>query len=318
VTLSDKHDVITSLPIVDFAGFAAGDRIRREKIASGIRRALETCGFFYLINHGLQQSQLDGVFAESRRFFALTAREKEAVQPQRNGVGRGYEGLGLQALDVGRPGDLKEIYHCGPDRKDARPTLWPGGMDSFKSVLLAYQQVATECCQLLMRAIAVSLTLPENYFAPFYEGADSTLRLLHYPPLGSAPAAGQLRAGAHTDFGGISLLVQDDSGGLEVKMRDGHWVAAPSIAGTAMVNTGDLLERWTNGQFRSSPHRVVPTAESQARDRYSVVLFYSPNRDTLISCLEPCQSRGNPAKYPPVTAGEHVRARAQASRRATY
>lgn len=224
----------------------------------------------------------------------------------------------MQALDEGQTGDLKEIYHCGPDRADARPTLWPVGLDSFKSVLLGYQYAATECCQWLMRAIAVSLTLPENYFAAFFDGTDSTLRLLHYPPVASAPLAVQLRAGAHTDFGGISLLVQDDSGGLEVQKSDGSWVAAPPIPDTAMVNTGDLLERWTNGLFRSSPHRVVPFGDSHRRDRYSVVLFYSPHRDTVISCLEPCQSPENPAKYPPVTAGEHVRARAQGSRRATY
>ncbi|MBM4264895.1 MAG: isopenicillin N synthase family oxygenase [Deltaproteobacteria bacterium] len=309
---------MTGLPIIDFAGFAADDPAGKREVARALRGALESCGFFYLRNHGLQKSQIDAVFEQSQRFFASPQGVKNTVRPERAGSSRGYEGIGLQALDEGQPGDLKEIYHCGPERAGARPTLWPVGMDSFKSVLLSYQKSAGECCQRLLRAIALSLTLPEDYFAEFFEGADSTLRLLHYPPVVAAPLLGQLRAGAHTDFGGISMLVQDESGGLEVQVRDGSWVAAPPIPDTAMVNTGDLLERWTNGLFRSSPHRVVPFGDAPPNDRYSVVLFYSPHRDTVISCLEPCQSADNPAKYPPVTAGEHVRARAQGSRRATY
>jgi isopenicillin N synthase-like dioxygenase len=170
-----------------------------------------------------------------------------------------------------------------------------------------------------MRAIAFALGLPQSYFEPLYDRTDPTVRLLHYPPLRGAPAPGQLRAGAHTDFGGISLLFQDDEGGLEIQAPDGRWLLAPALPGTAIVNTGDLMQRWTNGQFRSSPHRVInPVDSAAARDRYSIVLFYSPNRDAVISCLETCQGPERPPKYPPVTTGEHVRARSQASHRDAY
>lgn len=167
-----------------------------------------------------------------------------------------------------------------------------------------------------MKAIAVSLGLPESFFVPYHDRTDSTLRLLHYPPLRSAPAPGQLRAGAHTDLGGMNLLFQDDEGGLEIQAPDGSWIAAPAIPGTAIVNTGDLISRWTNGMLRSSPHRVVnPAGEAAHKNRYSFVLFHSPNPDAVISCLEPCQPPDNPPKFPPVTAGEHLRARAEASRK---
>jgi isopenicillin N synthase-like dioxygenase len=169
-----------------------------------------------------------------------------------------------------------------------------------------------------MRAVAISLSLPEDYFAPFYDRSRATVNLLHYPRLEHTPVPGQLRAGAHTDFGGLSLLFPGE-GGLEIQMPDGNWIPAPSHPETALVNTGDFIERWSNGMFRSSPHRVAnPVGPAAARDRYSIVLFHGPNEDALIRCLEPCQTPEHPARYPPITAGEHIRGRALGSRGQSY
>ncbi len=307
-----------TIPLVDFAGFASDDAAARTATAAALRAALEAYGFLYLRNHGVPTAVLDDLFAQSRAFFSLPPGVKEQARPK-PGSTRGWEGVGAQALDVARPGDLKETFQAGPEREWARPNTWPEGRPAFRAAVMAFHAAASRACDQLMRAIAVSLGLPADYFDPYYDRCDPTARLLYYPPLGSAPAPGQLRAGAHTDFGGINLLFQGDEGGLEIQAPDGSWIAAPALPGTAVVNTGDLLERWTNGRFRSSPHRVAnPSGAAATRDRYSAVLFHSPNNDAVITCLEPCQSPDAPPRYPPITAGDHMRARIEASRRHGY
>lgn len=306
-------NLVGKIPLIDFAGFV--EPRRRQKIVAELRAALESCGFMYLQNHGVPQAMVDAVFAQSRRFFGLPGEAKNAAKPKEKGSTRGYEGIGVQALDEARPGDLKEIFQCGPEPARVRLNVWPEGMPEFRAALLNFHQSAKRSCEQLMSAIAVSLALPENFFEPYQDRSDATLRLLHYPPLAGAPVPGQLRAGAHTDFGGMNLLFQDDEGGLEIEAADGSWIAAPAIPGTAIVNTGDLISRWTNGMFRSSPHRVVnPTGAAADKHRYSFVLFHSPNPDAVISCLPPCTGPDNPPKFAPITAGEHLRARAAASR----
>src|SRR5207244_4807106 len=145
------------------------------------------------------------VFARSRAFFALPQEKKSEVKATEIG-GRGYKGVGLEALDDSRPGDLKEDFQAGSEHADARPTVWPAGPPGFREAVMAFQRAASETGSRLMRAIAIALGLPESYFEPFYDRADPTVRLLHYPPLRGTPVPGQLRAGAHTHFCGISLL----------------------------------------------------------------------------------------------------------------
>jgi isopenicillin N synthase-like dioxygenase len=309
----------TGIPEVDFAGFSSDDPARRAATIVALRAAFESCGFLYLQNHGVPASVVDAVFAQSRAFFALPQDSKAAAAPNEPGITLGYGGVGSQALEQGRPADLKEIFQARPPWTDAGVNVWPESLPAFREAVVAFHAAAMASGDQLMRAIAVALGLPEAYFEPFYDHCDPTVRLLHYPPLPATPAPGQIRAGAHTDFGGLSLLFQDDEGGLEIQAPDGTWIPAPALPGRAIVNTGDLIERWTNGLFRSSPHRVVnPVGPSAARDRYSVVLFHGPNRDALITCLEPCQSAQRPPKYPAITAGEHVLDRVRASRSEIY
>jgi isopenicillin N synthase-like dioxygenase len=310
---------IIEIPVVDFAGFSSSDPAQRAATAGALRAAFESCGFLYLYNHGVPGEVRDAVFAQSRTFFALPLEVKETARAPESGSVLGYGGLGGQALEKGRPGDLKEIFQATAQRPDAGPNVWPEGMPRFHEAVMAFHDAAVAACGQIMRAMAVSLGLPEAYFEPFYDHSDTTARLLHYPPLLGAPAPGQIRAGAHTDFGGVSLLFPGEEAGLEIQAPDGAWLAAPARPGAALVNTGDLIERWTNGMFRSSLHRVVnPIGAAAARDRYSVVLFHVPNPDALITCLDPCQSPERPAQYPPITAGEHLSARIRASRGHVY
>jgi isopenicillin N synthase-like dioxygenase len=308
-----------SIPLVDFAGFGGDDPIQRSATAAAFRSALEAVGFCYLRNHGVPASVVDRVFAQTEAFFGLPQEAKEAVRPGESASTLGYGGVGGQALEKGRPGDLKEIFQARPGPAGEEENVWPPALPAFEEAVLAFHAAAVASCSKLMAAIAVSLGLPEAYFVPLYDRSRATVRLLHYPPLSGPLAPGQIRAGAHTDFGGLSLLFPGKEGGLEIQAPDDTWLPATALPGAAIVNTGDLIERWSNGMFRSTLHRVAnPVGPAAARDRYSVVLFHGPNPDALITCLEPCQSPDRPAKYEPITAGEHVAAKARASRGEAY
>ncbi|NIO08300.1 MAG: isopenicillin N synthase family oxygenase [Deltaproteobacteria bacterium] len=302
-----------NIPVVDFEGIWSDDPSKRNSTALTLRGALESFGFLYLTNHGIPESLLNDLFDQSRGFFALSQRDKDAVKRREGGSSRhGYEGIGGQSLDE-HFADLKELFHAVPHDADA--DLWPGDPPRFREAVLAFHQAASKAAYKFMCAVALSLGLPEDYFASSHDHAEGSVRMLHYPPVQETVETGQLRAGAHTDFGGITLLFTDVENGLEIQYADGTWLPATAKKGAAIINTGDLMERWTNGQFRSSPHRVVvPQGDAQQRHRFSVAFFYSPNREAVISCLEPCRSSERPPKYPPVTAGEHIKSRVLATR----
>ena len=172
----------------------------------------------------------------------------------------------------------------------------------------------TAGAQRVFRAFAIALSMPPSYIAGYHQNHGYTLRLLHYPPLKAGPKPGQVRAGAHSDYGSLTLLFQDNVGGLEVLSAEGKWIAAPAIPGAVLVNTGDLLQRWSNDVFRSTRHRVaLPQGEDAGRDRYSIAFFCQPDADANIVCLPTCQSEGNPPKYPPVTSGDHLMSRLKAT-----
>jgi isopenicillin N synthase-like dioxygenase len=303
------------IPVVDFAGFASGDPARSAATAAAVRRAFEHVGFLYLRNHGVPSPVLESAFAASRSFFALPTATKEQLlwdSPERS---VGYIGLKAQIHDADQTYDLMEAYNAGYER-DEPANPWPAEQPAFRDAVLGFHAAARTVCQRLMQAIAYSFGLPPRYFEAFHAPERGTARLLHYPPLIGSPVPGQLRAGAHTDFGTITLLIQDDSGGLEIRRADGTWQPATPLPGTAVVNVGDLLERWTNGAFRSTSHRVVnPVGPAAARSRYSCVFFYSPNHDALITCLEPCQGPDRPAQFPPILTRDHMRARHEATYR---
>ena len=158
--------------------------------------------------------------------------------------------------------------------------------------------------ELLMQGIALSLDLPEDYFTEYCSEPLSRLRLLHYPPQPVNAHPDEKGCGAHTDFGGITMLMQDDNGGLQVLGRDGEWIHAPPVAGTYIVNLGDMMARWTNDLYRSTVHRVVNLS---GRDRYSVPCFYSGRPTHLIASLPNCLGATGTAKYAPTTVEAHMR-----------
>ena len=246
----------------------------------------------------------------------MPVEQKAEVDKARSKANRGYEPLQGQTLEPGAPPDLKEGYYIGPDHLPGDPRVvagmfnhganqWPAQRPNFRPVMQAYLEVMLDLSARMMGGIALSLDLPENYFAAYCDDAMATVRLLHYPPQPPQARPGQKGAGAHTDFGGLTLLRQDEVGGLQVwdQTTDG-WIHADPIPGTYVVNLGDMISRWTNDRYRSTVHRVV---NASGRERYSIPSFYTGNYAHNVECIPTCLAQGETAKYPPVTVEAHMR-----------
>lgn len=301
------------IPIIDFAPWYAGDWQKRHAIAQQIYQACDRVGFMYLQGIGIPKTLIAKTFAESRHFFNLPVAEKNQVAWSNENSNRGYVGLERERLDPNKPGDLKEAFNVGKEC-DLNANQWLPGQERFRDTVLEFYQACAAAAEQMCRAFAIALQLPENFFTERHNQQDYTLRLLHYPAILQAPKPEQIRAGEHSDYGSFTFLFQDDIGGLEICTAAGEWIAAPTIPDTVIVNTGDLMERWTNHIFRSTRHRVcIPNNEKASQSRYSIAFFCHPNFDTEIACLETCQERDRAPIYPPISAGEYLLNRLQAT-----
>ena len=310
-------EIPLEIPLIDFARFTQGDDRDRQQVAQDIYAACHDVGFLYLRHSGLESHRIRQAFAASEDFFNLPPAVKQQVAWSHASSNRGYIGVERESLDPTRPSDLKEAFNLGkerspaelaarPDDPSVQPNQWPADLPEFRTTMMAvYAHFATVAHD-IFRAFALALGLPENYLRDRHQSPWFTLRLLHYPPLGVAPKPGQIRAGSHSDYGSLTLLVQDDVGGLEVQRADGTWVPAPAIPDTVIINTGDLMERWSNGVFRSTQHRVaLPTGDKVNRDRYALAFFCEPDPDVEIAALPTCVTGDRPAQYPPITTQAH-------------
>ena len=302
------------LPVVDVSGLAASDPTARKAVGEALRAACLEHGFFYCTGHGVPPGLIDAAMAETRALFALPDAAKRALDKAQSPANRGYERLGGQTLQPGAPPDRKEGYYIGEDLAADHPrvlagafncgaNLWPADLPAFRPVMVAYFAALGVVAERLMRGLALSLALDEDHFAAFTTEPAATLRLLHYPP-GRPDVAGEMGAGAHTDFGGLTILLQDAVGGLQVMGAEG-WIEAPPIAGAYVVNLGDMIARWTNDRYRSTLHRVI---NRSGRERYSIPYFYSGNPDHEVRCLPTCLGPGEAPKYPAVRVQDHLRA----------
>ena len=304
-----------SLPIVDVESLLCGSARDVTGAVGAIRSACLDKGFFYCVGHGIGAELRGAVFRQSEAFFSLPESEKLKVDKRQSRANRGYEMLRGQTLEPGTPPDLKEGYYIGAEVSDddpraARlinvgPNVWPEALPDFRAVMDSYFFEMTALASVLLRGLALSLDLPGDHFSEFERDPLATLRLLHYPPQPVVTASGEKGCGAHTDFGGITILMQDDIGGLQVWDNGSQaWIDAPPIPDAFIVNLGDLMGRWTNDRYRSTLHRVINVS---GRERYSVPFFFSGNHDYQIECLPTCRVAGQDPKYPSTTVDEHIR-----------
>jgi isopenicillin N synthase-like dioxygenase len=305
-----------SVPLIDLAPLRDGSAAGLARVASEVGAAAREIGFFGVVNHGVSDEIVAGMFAAARDFFALPQAVKDEVSIEQSPAYMGYARLELERLDPSRPGDAKESFNLGRERAADDPdvlagipfvgrNLWPD-LPGFRSAMLRYFDALTGAAFDVHRAIAADLGLPPDFFASKYDHPLTALRVLRYPPHPGAFDGTQYGAGPHTDYGGITLLAQDGTEGLEVRRRDGAWIAVAPVAGSFVCNIGDAMMRWTNDEYVSNAHRVV---NRSGRERYSCAFFCEPNPDAEIACIPACASPANPAKYPPIAFADFLRSR---------
>jgi isopenicillin N synthase-like dioxygenase len=257
-----------------------------------------------LRGHGIEPGLIERAFGAARDFFAQPIAYKERFAYTDVESNFGFQGIEAERLDPMSMPDLKEAFTMRNAWALAeRSSRWPDR--DFRGSALALFVASLAAAYRLMRVLTLSLNLPEDFFAVRHRGENVTLRFLHYPAKLQSESVSQLGAGAHTDYGSITLLFQDEVRGLEVRDANGEWRSAPPVPGAVVINTGDLMERWTNGRFRSTLHRVRPITGPQ--DRYSIAMFVDPDSDVTVECISSCVEPGQPARYPIITAGEHLR-----------
>jgi len=286
------------VPLIDLS---AGDDAA---LARAIDAALREAGFFTIIGHGVPVARFDAAFEASRRFFIQPLEQKTRWHVDRWPLKRGYDPIGWQALDVGMPPDLKESFYTGND--SLGPNQWPDEslVPGFRAACEQYAQAMEVVARRLMALFAQALGMAPHAFDGYMRDPTCTTRLLHYPPQPATAAPGQIGCGAHTDWGALTLLAQDDAGGLQVQRSDGRWSDVAPMPGALVVNTGDMMPRWTNDRWRSTMHRVIN--RQSGRDRWSIAYFFDLDPEARIAPLPCCIGPGNPARYEPVTAGEHL------------
>ena len=288
------------VPLIDCDSSERSD----DEIAADIDLALSEVGFMALQNLGLQQSVIERAFAVSRTFFAEPRATKVRCAYGLAAENFGYQGLLEESLDPGKPADLKETFTMrNLMAAGIAADRWPSG--AFRDEMVSFYDDVLGAAQRLQRLLERALGTPDEFFVSRHNGENVTLRLLHYPPVdGASVDAEQMGAGAHTDYGMLTLLFQDDVGGLQVQSSDGAWHDVPPRPDAIVINAGDLLERWSNGRYRSTVHRVLPRVPSG--DRFSIALFVDPDSDTKVEALSSCVDDENPPRYPVTTAGEHL------------
>ncbi|HUE47557.1 MAG TPA: 2-oxoglutarate and iron-dependent oxygenase domain-containing protein [Aestuariivirgaceae bacterium] len=332
------HTPIAAVPVIDLAPYFEGSETGRRAVAAHLGDACRRLGAFMIVGHGVPQSAIAELLALSADFFDQPLEEKMRWSPPSRSIFRGYSRLASEAVayTVGaesppdlreyfminrldRPGD--EAYYRDPAAVDLfHPNIWSDRPAGFREAFSAHYRRMEEFARSLMRLLAIDLDVAETFFDDKIDRHFSNCSTVNYPAQAEAPIPGQLRIGAHTDYGSITILYQTAAaGGLQVQRPDGAWLDVAPTDGAFVVNIGDLMARWTNDRFISPMHRVVnpPRPVAAASRRQSIVFFHQPNYDAVVECLPGCRDATTPVRYPPVTSGEHLRSKLSASKART-
>lgn len=312
-------------PIVNISAVEAPSPGAMSDLARRVDESCRQTGFLAVVGHGVPREVIAAAWQASRAFFDLPVDRKLETRMPYVGYPYGYSPLQAEALakSLGdeTPPDIKESFSIGPleqpaltgEEPDAdfrfAANLWPQEPADFRAAWSAYYVAMGGLAARIMRVFAAALHLPAEFFAGVIDNPISAMRALNYPHQPTPPLPGQLRAGAHSDYGSLTILLAEAApGGLEIQAPDGQWQAVPIIADAFIINIGDLMARWTNDHWVSTLHRVVnpPADQRGSTRRQSIAFFHQPNWDSEISCIPTCIGPGESAKYPPVKSGEHL------------
>lgn len=302
----------TNLPLIDMAGVREGDQAAILRAGEAIRKACSETGFFYIINHGVPHSVIDTAMAAAKTFFAHPAEVKRQVAVNKRH--RGWHALGGALMYEATKPDYKEFFSIGLELPEDDPCVvagealrgpnqWPDFMPELRVALDAYYEEIGMAGADLLKAVAVGLGIEPGFFEPKYGKRLQRTQMVYYPPHPPMAETDQFGVAPHTDYGCITLLYQDNSGGLQVReLGNNSWIDATPIEGGLVVNVGDLLARWSNDRFRSTLHRVI---NKSGHERYSIATFYDP---TYGAVVDPCDLGIEAASslYPPVAAGDYI------------
>ncbi len=303
---------ITDIPVIDISALV--ERGETADVALAIHDAATRVGFFYLCGHGIPQNLMDDAFTVARDFFAMPETAKASVAVDTNQ--RGWMANGMSTMQGAATHDLKEVFFWGTEVPSDHPDLlakkplvaenkWPdAAFPRLRIELTPYYEAVCSVGRKVLSAIATGFDAPRDFFDRHYDFPLARGQLVYYPPSTAEDEAEQrFGVAPHTDFGVLTFLLQDNSGGLQVKTRSGEWIEAPPIPGTLVCNIGDLLQRWSNDRFVSTVHRVV---NRSSMARYSIPVFFDPNSNTVI---DPRHLGADEPKHVPVVAGEHIAGR---------
>jgi isopenicillin N synthase-like dioxygenase len=307
------------IPSLDLADFLSEDPKRKGDFVAKLGEAYNNIGFVAIKNHGLSQELQDRLYATIKKYFQLPDAAKQAHERPQIGYQRGYTGKGKEHAKGRNTGDLKEFYHVGQEiigentaPEDYPANVWPKEVEEFKEVAIEAYQTIEKAGMNMLRAIALYLDLPEDYFDSRVKHGNSILRAIHYFPIENPEAipADAVRAAEHGDINLITLLMGASADGLQVLRRDGKWIPITALPDQLVVNVGDMLERLTNKKLKSTIHRVVnPPKELMHTSRYSIPFFMHPRSDMDLSCLANCIDQDHPKLFEDISAGDFLNQR---------
>jgi isopenicillin N synthase-like dioxygenase len=298
-----------TLPLIDMSP-ALGAAPDRRRVGDALVAALETIGFACIVGHGVKQATIDAAFAASKAFHALPLASKMAIR--QNAFHRGYMPFSSSTIvtstvaQVRKPNQSESfmmMHELAPDDPDIGkplqgPNQWPAELPEFRPTVLAYDRALCDVSNRLVECIAAGLGLAHDHFEAHFRKPTTFVRMLHYPPQPPDAPEDLFGSAPHTDYGFLTLVCQDDTGGLEVKRREGGWIPAAPIPGAFVMNAADILMRWTNNRLLSTPHRVI---NRSTRDRYSIAYFHDPSMDAVVAPLP-----GAAAQWPAVRYGDYL------------
>ena len=304
------------IPSLDLADFTHGDKEQKQAFVKKLGEAYQNIGFVAIKNHGLSPTLQERLYSSIKDFFVLPDEKKAAYEHPEIGYQRGYTGKGKEHAKGRNTGDLKEFFHVGqellsipdtdPIKQEYPENIFPKEIPEFEMSSIESYKTLEKAGKAMLRAIAIHLELPEDYFEKKVIYGNSILRQIHYFPIENPDEVPEdaVRAAEHGDINLITLLMGASADGLQVLRKDGKWIPITALPDQIVVNVGDMLERLTNNKLKSTIHRVVnPPKEKMGNSRYSIPFFMHPRSEMDLSCLENCIDESNPKQYPDITAG---------------